>query len=445
MAEAGELRAAVEEWDESEDEDDDIVCIFGSFRQTAQESFEAKKRPKRGGSVPGKVPNKRRDFQARYHRMIEQYFAADPVYNARDFRRRFRMNKRLFLRDLDGVLEIDRYFEQRPDCKGDLGIHPLMKVTAALRVLAYADSADALDENLEMSKSVIYDSVKHFIDAVDRKFGSEYLRAPTEEDLARLLEVNARRGFVGMWASIDCMHWEWKNCPSSVAGQFKGKEKKPTVVLEACADQELWIWHANFGHPGSLNDINILDRSTVFDALMRGESPQVEYKLNDKTYSMTYCLADGIYPDWPVFIKPLHQPLGNKQKYFTKRQEACRKDVERAFGVLQARWRILALPCRLLSRLDMNKVMRACIILHNMVVEDSREELGDVHEYLFDEHAVMGPSPEFIVSRPHGLRPRSVRELSERIVSIENTEAHFKIRDDIIDHLWLYHAGETHC
>ncbi|KAE9203838.1 hypothetical protein PF002_g20817, partial [Phytophthora fragariae] len=39
MAEAGELRAAVEEWDESEDEDDDIVCIFGSFRQTAQESF----------------------------------------------------------------------------------------------------------------------------------------------------------------------------------------------------------------------------------------------------------------------------------------------------------------------------------------------------------------------------------------------------------------------
>ncbi|KAE8910125.1 hypothetical protein PF003_g6415 [Phytophthora fragariae] len=305
MAEAGELRAAVEEWDESEDEDDDIVCIFGSFRQTAQESFEAKKRPKRGGSVPGKAPNKRRDFQPRYHRMIEQYFAADPVYNARDFRCRFRMSKRLFLRVLDGVLETDRYFEQRPDCKGDLGIHPLMKVTAALRVLAYADSADALDENLEMT--------------------------------------------------------------------------------------------------------------------------------------------DGIYPDWPVFIKPLHQPLGNKQKYFTKRQEACRKDVERAFGVLQARWRILALPCRLLSRLDMNKVMRACIILHNMVVEDNREELGDVHEYLFDEHAVMGPSPEFIVSRPHGLRPRSVRELSEHIVSIENTEAHFKIRDDIIDHLWLYHAGETHC
>ncbi|KAJ8576761.1 hypothetical protein ON010_g2448 [Phytophthora cinnamomi] len=48
---------------------------------------------------------------------------------------------------------------------------------------------------------------------------------------------------------------------------------------------------------------------------------------------MAYCLADGIYPGWPVFIKSLPQPLGNKQKKFAERQEYERKDVEPAFGV----------------------------------------------------------------------------------------------------------------
>jgi hypothetical protein len=85
--------------------------------------------------------------------------------------------------------------------------------------------------------------------------------------------------------------------------------------------------------------------------------------LNDNKHSMAYCLADGIYPDWTVFVKPLHQTRDKKKAHFTKVQKACWK----AFGVLQARWRILALPCRLLSRLNLRKVMRACIILHNMI------------------------------------------------------------------------------
>jgi hypothetical protein len=28
----------------------------------------------------------------------------------------------------------------------------------------------------------------------------------------KLLSINEERGFLGMIGSIDCMHWEWKNC-----------------------------------------------------------------------------------------------------------------------------------------------------------------------------------------------------------------------------------------
>lgn len=47
--------------------------------------------------------------------------------------------------------------------------------------------------------------------------------------------------------SIDCMHVAWKNCPKAWAGQFQGKEGHPTVVLEAVADKQTWIWYSYFG------------------------------------------------------------------------------------------------------------------------------------------------------------------------------------------------------
>ncbi|KAE8958517.1 hypothetical protein PR002_g30841 [Phytophthora rubi] len=415
-----------------EDDDDDDLLAQQVLFSTPKEDVARR----RGGSQPGKRANKDRDFQARYKRFVQQYFAPNSVYDELDFRRRNRMSKPLFSRVLDGVLEADpQYFEQRPDATKRMGIHPMLKVTSALRVLAYAMSADALDENLEMSDTVIYNNVTHFVEAVDKQFGSEYLRSPNETDMQRLLQMNARRGFVGMWCSIDCMHWEWQNCPSGWAGQFKGKEKKPTVVLEACADQELWIWHASFGWPGSLNDLNILDRSPVFDDLMNGTAPRVNFKINGHEYNMAYCLADGIYPDWAVFIKTLSQPRGNKQKKIAAVQEALRKDVERAFGVLQARWRILAVPCKLHSRLDMEKVMRACIILHNMICEENRNSNVDEHNYLFDESDESSVYT-LKVTRPAGFRPRSIGELTSRINAIESATKHAQLRADLIEHVW---------
>ncbi|GAB2222718.1 hypothetical protein Droror1_Dr00016842 [Drosera rotundifolia] len=55
-------------------------------------------------------------------------------------------------------------------------------------------------------------------------------------------------------------------------------------------------------------------------------------------------------------------------------QEICRKDVEKAFGVLQARFAIVRRPTRLWYSEDLVYVMKTCIILHKMIVEDGRED-----------------------------------------------------------------------
>ena len=94
-------------------------------------------------------------------------------------------------------------------------------------------------------------------------FGDHYLRSLNNIDIARLLQTGEQRGFPSMLGSIDCMHCKWKNCLTAWQGMYTGHCHEPTIILEAVASQDLWIWHAFFGLPGSLNEINVLDRSSV--------------------------------------------------------------------------------------------------------------------------------------------------------------------------------------
>ncbi|XP_050111693.1 uncharacterized protein LOC126590225 [Malus sylvestris] len=98
-----------------------------------------------------------------------------------------------------------------------------------------------------------------------------------------------------MIRSLDCMHWEWKNCPTTWVGQFKGRHNKPTIVLEVVASYDTWIWHALFDTPGTNNDINVLWSSALFDDVVNGWAPEFRYKVNGNRYELGYYITDDEY------------------------------------------------------------------------------------------------------------------------------------------------------
>ncbi|XP_030964181.1 uncharacterized protein LOC115985379 [Quercus lobata] len=132
--------------------------------------------------------------------------------------------------------------------------------------------------------------------------------------------------------------------------------------------------HAFFGFPESYNNINVLEQSHVFNELAEGRALTVHYSINSHNYIIEYYLADDIYPKWATFVKTIPAPPEQKYKLFVAAQEACRKDVERAFGVLQARFAIVRGPTRFFHLETLQKIMKACIILYNMIVEDERDD-----------------------------------------------------------------------
>lgn len=82
------------------------------------------------------------------------------------------------------------------------------------------------------------------------------------------------------------------------------------------------------------NGINVFDYSAVFQTLYGNLVPTCKDVTNGCKYSIRYFLFGGIYPKWTTFKNIIWSLRGPKAKLFVEYQEAIRKDVERASGVL---------------------------------------------------------------------------------------------------------------
>ena len=302
-------------------------------------------------------------------------------------------------------------------------------------MLSYGVPADFMDQYIRIGESTVIESLRRFVTAVVDVFGEEYLRSPNENDTSRLLAIGQRRGFPGILGSLDCMHWRWKNCPNPWRGQYTRHEYEPTIILEAVASHDLWIWHAFFGLPGSHNDINVLHRSHLFARLAEEDAPEVNFTVNDNNYTMGYYLVDGIYPQWATFVKTITNPQGNKKKYFAKAQEAVRKDVERAFGVLQAQFAIVRGPARMWDKATLRQIMTACVIMHNMIFEDERSEDEDKDVHYEGVGQLVRPTPPEVRNRT-----REFHEFLQAHHNITNRQIHAQLQQDLIEHLWQHHS-----
>ncbi|KAE8883390.1 hypothetical protein PF010_g26926 [Phytophthora fragariae] len=422
------LKRVLTEFEELDDAECSEMLVLHALRG-AEGVITHPVKKQRGGSVPGRAANVDRDREAGHARLIADYFAPNPVYNSRLFRRRFRLPPAMFDIVLEGVLEADDYFVQKKDALGVPGLSPYQKVTAALRMCCYGVAADSTDEYLRLAESTAMKSFKRFALAVVTHFGAEYLRDPTEEDIHRHAELNARRGFPGMFGSLDCTHWVWKNCPVGWQGMYQDRDGNSSVIMEAVATKDLWIWHHSLGIPGSNNDINVLDRSPLIVNWLGGHAPNYEFTLNGHDFKMCYLLTDGIYPNWSVFVKTISDPVGKKEKNFAAMQEAARKDVERCFGVLKSRFGILSQPGRLWDEAMMRTVWKACVILHNMVVEYGRDDECD---YLEDVQVRLSARENLTFD-----------SLLMEMTSLQNPQNHSVLQENLVEELWHFKMANS--
>ncbi len=81
-------------------------------------------------------------------------------------------------------------------------------------------------------------------------FQPVYLREPTQVDIEQL-HINAKRGFLGMFVSLDCMHSNGKITLLVGKANSTNKGGDKSMILETITNQSLWICHNLFGFVGA--------------------------------------------------------------------------------------------------------------------------------------------------------------------------------------------------
>lgn len=254
-----------------------------------------------------------------------------------------------------------------------------------LKCLCYGASCIQYMDYFSMSKTFARQSCLEFDKQFRELYFDEYLRRPTPQDLKAISDLHsAVHGVPGMLGSLDCMHTYWKNCPKSWHGSHKGRNKAATVILEAACDYHMWFWHSAFGYAGCLSDLNVLELSPLINsflddsfAAMEVASGVVPFEIAGQQFHQMYLLADGIYPQYTRFVKGMSEPVTPGEKRLAKWQAKARKDIERAFGVLQQCFKFIEKPIQLFFPRDISARVATCIMLHNMKVSD-RVMGGDV-------------------------------------------------------------------
>eukprot|EP00956_Cyclotella_meneghiniana_P023786 scaffold46922_cov39-Cyclotella_meneghiniana.AAC.2 len=279
-------------------------------------------------SPDGNVSMKRQmvkyDRERAFNAVTTDWMCLRPIFDDKQFERTFRIKRSMVDDILGHLVHHDAFWLQTVDA---VDYFQMGESTAALCVS-------------KLARGIVECS----------EIADTYLQTPTESDARRICKLHKEvHGLDGMLGSLDVTKVVWENCPKALRGQYQGKEKVATIGLEAVADNTLWIWHRSFGFPGTLNDLNIWERSPLFQSMQNGTHSEIDFdfELDGQTFSKLYYLVDGIYPWLTRFLATISDPTSKIASFFAAQQEAFRKDVERAFGVLKAKFLCLKNPIRL--------------------------------------------------------------------------------------------------
>jgi hypothetical protein len=108
--------------------------------------------------------------------------------------------------------------------------------------------------------------------------------------------------------------------------------------------------------------------------------------------------------------------------------------VERAFGVLQSHFAIVRGPTRFFQIETLKDIMMACIIFHNMIIEDERH----IDEVEHDDYEQFNATTLDPVSHAPTLE---FMDFIRRHRQIRDRETHSQLQYDLMEHLWQLHSN----
>ncbi|KAK7896163.1 hypothetical protein WMY93_021488 [Mugilogobius chulae] len=250
-------------------------------------------------------------------------------------------------------------------------IEPKQRLAVALRYLASGDSLMSLSFSYRLGHSTVVESVHMVYAAIERTMLAQCLPVPTEETWTAVAN--------SFWT-----RWNFPNClgaldgklvnivaPAHSGSQYFDYKKNFSLSLMALVDAECRFLVIQMGDYGRSSDGGVFATSDLGRGMESGTLhvpasvplPGAPH-LGPAPFVM---VGDAAYPLKTYLMRPYAvQNLNHDKRIFNYRLSRARMAVERTFGILSSRWRILLRDINLTPKHVDTLVVAACI-LHNFL------------------------------------------------------------------------------
>ncbi|XP_064474245.1 putative nuclease HARBI1 [Ornithodoros turicata] len=231
---------------------------------------------------------------------------------------------------------------------------PLMtKILMALWILGNEESYREVGNLFGCNRGLVFYIVQEMV-TVWSKLGTQRISWPTNLALVSS-EFQQKWGFPGTIGAVDGCHIAIK-APVVEQSAYYNRKDFHSVILQGCCDANLIFTHVYIGSPGRMHDARVYTNSGLEELLkeLPGEM---------------HVLGDSAYPLRTYLMRPFKDNghLSSRQQTFNTKLSRARSVIERAFGRLKGKFRVL-------KHLDMSRqdlilkfVMSACF-LHNFIL-----------------------------------------------------------------------------
>ncbi|KAJ3623608.1 hypothetical protein Zmor_004405 [Zophobas morio] len=322
------------------------------------------------------------EIAAQRHRPPRFHTRDDPFQLLSDaaFLKMYRMTKELAQNIIDLV---DPYIVPQTRCSA---LDTSVKVLTALRFFASGSYQLDIGKNVNsaVSQASTSQCINEVVEALNQpQIFDEWVKFPQNfRELNNIRnEFYQRYQFPGVIGCVDCTHVAIVPPKSNDAVYpehiYVNRKNYHSINVQLVCDANLRILNVNARYPGSTHDSFIWNNSNVLDFLQN---------LHTRGHSTYYVLGDSGYALRPWLMTPIQNVVPNTPEgRYNESQKRTRSIIERCNGVLKMRFRCL-LKHRVLHYHPekAGKIIKVCVVLHNMCIANNVEEQEDNDEVEVD-------------------------------------------------------------
>ncbi|XP_062406275.1 putative nuclease HARBI1 [Sardina pilchardus] len=246
-----------------------------------------------------------------------------------------------------------------------------MEVLVFLYSLAHGLSLSVVSRAFGIPKSTVHDMIHRVSREIKGKLAI-LISLPSPEDLPDVaqgfMDLSRSPAFDHVAGAMDGCHIRIRAPGNLHQADYFNYKLFPSIQMQAVCDAKGRFLDIFVGYPGSVHDARVLRNSPIFHQALY---PPAGY----------YLLGDGAYPclETPIgILTPYKHPLrGRIQEEYNVCHARARSVVERAFGMMKARWRATLSKALEVSPAFAPDIIACCAFLHNLCLS-MNDDLEDI-------------------------------------------------------------------